>query len=113
MTRMSRLLGKLFGKGDAGQEERAESLGKTGTVRAPQIVEPASPLGARAAVGDTPADHRLIAVLTAAVAAFEEDSAFRIASIHPVRNFAAGGTPGFNTPVWGRVDRLTQVPFQR
>jgi len=117
---MSRLLSRLFGKGDAEQEERAESGRKGGTVRASDAAsagEAASVAGAtggaRSATDGAPADQRLIAVITAAVAAFEEDSAFRIASIQPVRNFATGGTPGFNTPVWGRVDRLTQLPFQR
>jgi len=128
---MSRLLSRLFGKGDAEQAERAESGRKGGTVRAsdaasageaagaargasaPIDAASAAPTGARSATDGAPADQRLIAVITAAVAAFEEDSAFRIASIQPVRNFAAGGTPGFNTPVWGRVDRLSQLPFQR
>jgi hypothetical protein len=45
----------------------------------------------------------LIAIIAAAIAATEGMSAsdVRIASIHPIQTFG-----GFNTPVWGRIERM-------
>ncbi|MCX7026650.1 MAG: hypothetical protein NT061_03980 [Spirochaetes bacterium] len=48
----------------------------------------------------------LIAAIVAAIAAESglSPQAFKVASINP-----SGNNTGFNTPVWGRVERLTRV----
>jgi hypothetical protein len=108
---MSKLFRKAFGKHEASEVEPQ---------KAPQNVEHVQPLesaidavsaaaagGARA---DSPVDARLVAVISAAIAAFESQSSlgYRITSIIPVQASPTGGDLSFNTPIWGRVERLNQ-----
>ena len=55
-------------------------------------------------------DGRLVAILSAAIAAFEGESGlpYKITSIIPVQTDFARENIGFNTPVWGRAERLAQ-----
>lgn len=122
---MNKLFSKLFGLG--GQPEKqvepqqASSAGDEAEKIVPLEAKAAAVGAAVGAAGASDAgvaaqDQELVAVITAAVAAFEANSAspFRIASIQLAGGEQAGGGPaGFNTPIWGRVDRLSQVPFQR
>ncbi len=78
----------------------------------PQIVEVTKksiPAASQAAPApsSTAQDDSLIAVLTAAVAVASGTSAssFAITNVRHVENEASGG---FNTPVWGRVERLSR-----
>jgi hypothetical protein len=50
--------------------------------------------------------NELVAVITAAISAASglSSSAFRITSIQP----EGAGEPGFNTPVWGRIERFNR-----
>lgn len=78
----------------------------------PQIVEvtkkpaPPAPSGAQTS-SSALTDESLIAVLTAAVAAASGASAgsFGITNVQQA-NTESGG--GFNTPVWGRIERLSR-----
>lgn len=77
----------------------------------PQIVEvtkkpaPTAPAGVTAAAASE--DASLIAVLTAAVAAASGSSvgSFAITNVQQAQSEAGGG---FNTPVWGRIERLSR-----
>lgn len=57
-------------------------------------------------------EEELVAVLTAAVAAARgaAPGTFAITSISPAQSAAAsaGSAGGFNTPVWGRIERLSR-----
>ncbi len=66
---------------------------------------PSSPIPAPAAVPQA-SNQDLIAVLAAAVAATSGSplSSFRIACVEPVGE----GSGGFNTPVWGRIERFSR-----
>jgi sodium pump decarboxylase gamma subunit len=73
----------------------------------PQIVEVTKKPAPSASAGEAQEDESLIAVLTAAVAAASgsRPGSFVITQVHPTAPDMGGG---FNTPVWGRVERLAR-----
>jgi hypothetical protein len=58
------------------------------------------------------ADGQLVAVIAAAVAAASgmKPGEFRIAGVSPAEGASSSG---FNTPIWGHVDRLYRRAWQR
>jgi Na+-transporting methylmalonyl-CoA/oxaloacetate decarboxylase gamma subunit len=73
----------------------------------PQIVEVTKKSAKMENAGAAQEDESLIAVLTAAVAAASGSKPGSFA-ITQVRQAPAGNGDGFNTPVWGRVERLAR-----
>jgi sodium pump decarboxylase gamma subunit len=73
----------------------------------PQIVEVTKKPAQTVSVGAAQEDESLIAVLTAAVAAASgsKPDSFAITQVHQTAPESGGG---FNTPVWGRVERLAR-----
>ncbi len=72
----------------------------------PQIVEVTKKSAPAASPGAAQEDETLIAVLTAAVAAARgsEPGSFAITQVHQT----APEVGGFNTPIWGRIERLAR-----
>ncbi|MEN6500319.1 MAG: OadG family transporter subunit [Rectinema sp.] len=72
----------------------------------PQIVEVTKKPAPPASTDTAQEDASLIAVLTAAVAAASgsKPGSFAITQVHPT----APEIGGFNTPIWGRVERLAR-----
>lgn len=80
----------------------------------PEIHSPAvtSKPGQARAGGEAKPSNDIVAAIVAAISAASgiSPSQFRIASINPVGGTqdAAGSAGGFNTPVWGRVERFAR-----
>ena len=90
------------------QDQKTESL----NVQAPSAADAVS-AAAVSANSNSQSEHtdgRLVAILSAAIAAFEGESGlpYKITSIIPVQTDFARENIGFNTPVWGRAERLAQ-----
>lgn len=85
-------------KADVPDSSKAEAA-KSVAAAAPKVQ--AAPPKAVPAAG-----NELVAVITAAISAASglSSSAFRIASIQP----EGAREPGFNTPVWGRIERFNR-----
>jgi sodium pump decarboxylase gamma subunit len=83
----------LFGKKPDKKQKKAQSSPELAKI--PVAAKPAEAYG-----------MDLIAVITAAIAAAtgSSPSTFRIATI----NASSDTEPGFNTPVWGRIERFTR-----
>jgi Na+-transporting methylmalonyl-CoA/oxaloacetate decarboxylase gamma subunit len=81
----------------------ASTAGTSGSAQAAVSVPASAPVQVQPAAAD---GAELVAVITAAIAAATglSPSGFRVASIQA--NAESGG--GFNTPVWGRVERFNR-----
>ena len=112
-------MSKLFGKNSSkrgraeaqDQQDQQDQKTESQNGQAPIAVESVS----AAVVGANPQsehiDGRLVAILSAAIAAFEAESGlpYKITSIIPVQTDFARENSGFNTPIWGRAERLAQT----
>lgn len=118
-------MSKLFGKNSSKrgraeaqdqqdqQDQKTESQNGQAPSAADAVSAAAVSAAAVSATSNSQSEHtdgRLVAILSAAIAAFEGESGlpYKITSIIPVQIDFARENIGFNTPVWGRAERLAQ-----
>jgi sodium pump decarboxylase gamma subunit len=84
---------------------------RAGKERPARVPLPA--LSSRRVLAEGSSSPELVAVITAAVCAASgmRPGDFRIAGISPAEDEGRSG--GFNTPIWGHVDRLCRRNWQR
>ncbi len=116
-------MSKLFGKNSSkrgraeaqnqqNQQDQQNQRTEDQSGQAPPVADAVS-AAAVSANSNSQSEHtdgRLVAILSAAIAAFEGESGlpYKITSIIPVQTDFARENIGFNTPVWGRAERLAQ-----